>query len=484
MSKRFAIAACRQVPLPRLQAPAPWIRSLAAQQASRLARLLDTASTEPIGLITNNNIACAATVKALSDLQANAVLLPSPTLVPLAAAHAGIRSVLSVDWTTGELNRETISSSSSSTARWVSDLQRDGPEKGSCIMATSGSGQVGPKLVVYRWKALEKQAQFTAERTVADARHLTNSKRVRFVSASNIGHAYNNNGFLTGLLEDGDLGLAGSPDDLLEVLLSSPTSSDCLATILFATPRVYEGLAAQPQDALGDVRREFRSRGESLFMYSAGCPLPPHVKRNISTSLGVNILQNYGSTETGNICLQDLQANNENVGECWGRVELREPLDGRLLPPGALGEVCTTSPWISEGYVRDGHFQRHYEGPWVRTGDAGRWEGQASAAGSSLRQLVVMERLRPPIRVNRGGWRLMVQPYEVESSLKRLGATKAAALQGDLETLWVAVETDAAQALDYSTLPLKPDRIVEIPQLPVSAAGKVLYSKIKDLFGS
>jgi acyl-CoA synthetase (AMP-forming)/AMP-acid ligase II len=231
-------------------------------------------------------------------------------------------------------------------------------------------------------------------------------------------------------------------------------------------------------------------------------------------------LQNYGSTETGNIALERIGEKGAVVRGLvpWGALELLPPRGGALLPPGAQGEIATAVPWASEGYVRDECLVRHASGqgggersggrtggeggPLVRTGDAGRW-GHEEAAHAKDRTIMLMQRLRPPIEVHRAlpgspypssnigalpaaKLRLLVQPFEVEEALLRVNptATAAAALQGPHGQLFCAVASPLAPMALSSMAgwPVQPDALRHVRELPTSPAGKILYSEILKFF--
>lgn len=466
------------------------IKDRAGLQGQRL-RQLGLLEGAPFALVTGNNVACAATLRAVAEAEGAVVLLPSLALLPLAEEHTVVHSVVHVDPSTGELTKNSViggacRAGAGSRWEWLDAFAESADEgcRGTCVVATSGSGQAGAKFVANRWSSSAEQAAVTAARTLRDAAR--GGARVRFVAASNIGHAYNLNGFFSAVAADAELCLPASAAELAASLAAAP-ADDCAATVVFTTPGTLSALAALPEVVSGDLKRCILRAARPVFLFSAGCPLPAEVRARIRDSMGVHVLQNYGSTETGNIALQDVPqpteqlhasvASQGEVGTPWGRVELRAPQDGRLLPFGAEGEICVAVPWGSGGYVRRGAFVRHPEAPFFRTGDAGRW-----ADGAGGRGLVVMQRLRSPICVRRGGLRLLLQPYEVEAAYLEAGATAAAALQGPGETLLVAVVMPPASWPITAVFPLAADRLLDLPELPASPAGKVLYSQIARLF--
>lgn len=150
--------------------------------------------------------------------------------------------------------------------------------------------------------------------------------------------------------------------------------------------------------------------------------------------------------------------------------------------------MCAAVDWGSKGYLFEGRLMLHADAPFVRMGDAGRWgAGPNTAVGT--RPLVVMDRLRPPLLVRRGGLRLQLQAYEVEAALLAADASAdaAAALQGPDGTLLCAVagpRIKEGNEVLLRSLPVLPDQVLRLPQLPTSPAGKVLYSQLAELFAA
>uniref|UniRef100_A0A7S4QTW4 AMP-dependent synthetase/ligase domain-containing protein n=1 Tax=Alexandrium monilatum TaxID=311494 RepID=A0A7S4QTW4_9DINO len=473
-------------------APAGEVLELAARQRERFLRM--GLHEEPFALLTANSIACAAALRAAEELAASVVLLPSPTLLPLAVRHARVDRCVGLDAdgepVVLEEGQHGGSRAREQDRRWLRSLHPPGgsaSSSGACVVCTSGSGQAGPKLVAYRWAACRQQAAVTARRTLADA--APGGGRVRFVAASNMGHAYNLNGVFSALEADAELCVPRDSGELARTLAAEPPP-DCESTVLFATPAMYRSLLCSEASLSGALRGALAASGRPLHAFSAGCPLPARTAAEARDRLGVEVLQNYGSSETGNIALQELThglapvGNSAfagiDVGTPWGQVELRPPSEGRLLPEGAEGEICTAVGWASEGYVLDGELVPHDASSFVRTGDAGRW--RSSGGGRSL---VVMQRLRPPLQLRRGGLRLLLQPYEVEAALLAAdpSLTAAAALQGPDGQLHCAVEGPGqgggGPAMEG---PVQPDRLLRMEALPTSPAGKVLHSQIGKLF--
>ncbi|MEV0102389.1 AMP-binding protein, partial [Nocardia sp. NPDC050789] len=132
-----------------------------------------------------------------------------------------------------------------------------------------------------------------------------------------------------------------------------------------------------------------RSGFESLRMASSGgASLPGEVLRTFQERFGCVIREGYGLTETAGAATYrplDLPAKPGFVGRALPgcAIEVRDP-DGKVLPPGEIGEIFLRGPVVMKGYrnspdatgeaLRDG---------WLRTGDLGSLdaEGDLRIAG-------------------------------------------------------------------------------------------------------
>mmetsp|Transcript_12314 Transcript_12314/g.26599 ORF Transcript_12314/g.26599 Transcript_12314/m.26599 type:complete len:524 (-) Transcript_12314:41-1612(-) len=481
------------------------LASLVDRQRDQLMRIT---AGRPFVLCTRNTPVCAATVAAAAQLRAHVVLAPngSPAVLAAARCHAGVSRVIdhSPDGMVHVLHDNAISDDQSRVPEWMAHVALGGEQAGACVVATSGSGQLGPKLVAYRWDACEQQARETVTRTLRKA--TPRGGRLRFVAASNIGHAYNLNGMFAAL-RSGDTELC-VPANAAELAATLAHPTDAEATIVFGTPAIYTALCAGLRS--GHLRDVLHGR---LCAFSAGCMLPLRSKAAVADALGVRVLQNYGSSETGNMALEEIDVEigadehracrrareggvadravphaaeddglGQDVGVPWGELQLLPPRGGVLLPAGAEGEVVMRLPWASEGYVASGRLLPHSTAPYVSTGDAGRLGGTSVGGG---RTLVLTGRLRPPIEVRRGGLRILLQGYEVERELLRAnpGATAAAALQGPSGTLLCALaSTEPRPRVACLDGDVQPDQCLVLDELPSSPAGKVLYSQLQSRF--
>jgi len=323
---------------------------------------------------------------------------------------------------------------------------------GGCGVFTSGSTSF-PKLVAYDWHACDLQAEATSRQCFSKAR----GHSLRFIAASNVGHAYNLNGAMAALHSNATLCLPSNSKELIECI--SNTVEDSI--IIFSTPRMYQSLLEEASVT------GIECSGSVIYAFSAGCNLPDHINRRVSELLGVaRVKQNYGSSETGNIALEDM---NNDILVPWSDLEIEPVNQGILLPEEGLGEICIkNSSWISKGYIKQGVLQPHAQ--FYRTGDAGK------LIGNSLESV---QRIRDPLIVQRDGMRLIVQPYEFENAfLKVNDVENVVAIQGDRNTLLVAVSCDSKKTLKPVPGILQPDSVIRMDTLPTSPAGKILYSHI------
>ncbi|WP_431309240.1 amino acid adenylation domain-containing protein [Gordonia prachuapensis] len=150
----------------------------------------------------------------------------------------------------------------------------------------------------------------------------------------------------------------------------------------------------------------------------------------------------------------------------------------RPTPPGVVGELYIAGTGVARGYLGDAALtaSRFVAGPdgerLYRTGDLMRWD-------VTTEELVYVGRADRQIKVR--GQR--VEPAEIDAVLVAAGATRAATVLRDspagpaLVSYVVAPDVPADQLWAHCrrTLPrhMVPSRIVPIPELPLSGAGKL-----------
>ncbi len=194
----------------------------------------------------------------------------------------------------------------------------------------------------------------------------------------------------------------------------------------------------------------------------------------------VRLVNTYGPTEATIIATAtDLGAADESrvppIGAPIGGVRAYV-LDryGRLVPPGAVGELCLAGTGLAAGYLGDPESPAFTTDPFgtgrmYRTGDRARWRaGQPPTLeflGRADRQLKI-----------RG---VRVEPGEVESILTSCPGVRAAAVVGVQDTLvgYVAAELPAEQVREFAAQRLPalyvPSVVVVLPELPLTRNGKL-----------
>ncbi|MDP9474472.1 MAG: AMP-binding protein [Actinomycetota bacterium] len=252
------------------------------------------------------------------------------------------------------------------------------------------------------------------------------------------------------------------------------------ATVLFAVPAMYERLAAWEGIEGADL-------SSLRLAISGSSALSPALARRVSAFVGLDVLERYGSTESG------LSVSNPYEGpRRFGTVGLPLPGtelsvvdgEGRHLPPGSDGEVVLRGPQVFSGYLNlpDATRESFFPGGWFRTGDMGSVDPDDSylTITGRLKELIIS-----------GG--LNVYPREVELALEDHAAVDQAAVVGVPSERWgeevvafvVAArghEVDADELATHARERLSaykcPKRFLETDELPRNEMGKVSRAEL------
>ena len=257
------------------------------------------------------------------------------------------------------------------------------------------------------------------------------------------------------------------------------------ATVLFAVPAIYEKLAAWEGIEEADC--------SSLRLPIAGSSaLSPALARRVSSLLGRDVLERYGSTESG------LSVSNPYDGpRKFGSVGFPLPgtelsiVDevGGTLEPGKDGEIVLRGPQVFSGYwnLPDATEENFYAGGWFRTGDVGRVDPEDG-------HLTVTGRLKEMIIS--GG--LNIYPREAELVLEDHATVEGAAVVGIPSERWgeevVAFIVPAgdggvdegdlsAHARESLSAYKCPKRFFVVDDLPRNEMGKVLKDELVRMAG-
>jgi acyl-CoA synthetase (AMP-forming)/AMP-acid ligase II/thioesterase domain-containing protein len=236
-------------------------------------------------------------------------------------------------------------------------------------------------------------------------------------------------------------------------------------------------------------RADAKTEHSLRFILSGGAPLPLDVSEGLQKTLGVPVVEHYGSSEGMQICSN--VPGRSKPGTCgvpWpGVIRIVDEV-GHQLPQGVQGEVLVGGPTLTSGYLDAPELNREYfiDG-WFKTGDIGSIDDEGF--------LTLHGRLKDLI--NRGGEK--ISPVEIDDALLRHPAVAEAAafampharLGEDVAAAVVLRPGMTATPLElrsYLTELLAsfkvPRRIIIADQLPKGSTGKVLRRQLSETFGT
>jgi acyl-CoA synthetase (AMP-forming)/AMP-acid ligase II len=256
-------------------------------------------------------------------------------------------------------------------------------------------------------------------------------------------------------------------------------------TVCFMPPTLVYMLMALP----GASRADFPHLRRLIF---GGAPMPVEKIREVRAFFGPVLCTTYGQTEAPQILTvmrpQDFEdeRNLAAVGRAswFSDVAIMSP-DGRLLPPGEVGEVVARGDLLMTGYWRlpDKTAETLTDG-WLHTGDRGMLDERG--------YLYLKDRLKDMVIT--GGFN--VYPVDVENVLGQHPAVHECAVFGVPDAKWgEAVQAGVQlrlgqQATEAELIAFVRERLgpVQTPKrihfhesLPRSPVGKVLKTAVREL---
>jgi crotonobetaine/carnitine-CoA ligase len=216
-------------------------------------------------------------------------------------------------------------------------------------------------------------------------------------------------------------------------------------------------------------------------------PALPHYRTEFQQRFGVELRQGYGSTEIGVPVFQDDHAvARGSCGLALSGTRLRiEGDDGLPLGPGAVGEICVSSPRvgaITSGYFNDpARTEKAWRGGWFHTGDLGSLDEDG--------HLYFAGRLGDALR--RKGENLSTN--DIESVVLELAGVRDVAVvarpaaDGDDDLLAFVVLEDAARITaddvadrcgDALGPAARPSHVLIVAELPKTESGKVAKGEL------
>ena len=265
-------------------------------------------------------------------------------------------------------------------------------------------------------------------------------------------------------------------DDILSSLV------DLQPTFLDAGPTFYMNLLDRVL-ARGGAPLHHSLR----FLRSGAAPLSLTTKQRLEEIFGVPVLEGYGLTETGTIAANSISPEHRKPGTV-GRPSPQEVAiraeDGRLLPPGARGEIVVRGPAVMPGYLHNEEANRAaFVDGWFLTGDLGSIDAEGFLTYLGRRKEFI----------SRGGEKVSL--YEVEQALllhpsvrdaaafpvphPRLGENVAAAVVLLHGATMTPTEIKAFLADHLASFKI-PHHVMIMPELPKGVTGKTLRQQLSE----
>jgi len=213
------------------------------------------------------------------------------------------------------------------------------------------------------------------------------------------------------------------------------------------------------------------------FMISGGAPVPAALCEQLRESTGLNLYQAYGMTEAaGVITLPNLQCPSipGSAGHVSGAMQVR--ID-------SSGEICVQGPTVFPGYL--GQSESPLDDGWLRTGDLGRLDDQGN--------LFITGRAKDLII--RSGHN--IDPALIENCLESHPQVSLAAAvgmpdeyAGELPVVFVQLRQGGVASVDelrqyafdnIAERPACPKQIFLVDKLPVTAVGKIIKHRLREL---
>ena len=301
-------------------------------------------------------------------------------------------------------------------------------------------------------------------------------------SSSKLFHAY---GLGNGLMFPFHVGaktilFAGKPQAkaVLEVAQASRP------TLFFSVPTLYAAMLQEAEQTAYDL-------GSVRLAASAAEPLPADIFRRWKERFGFEILDGIGSTEVLHIYLSARagQIRPGSTGQAVRGYELAlVDHDGRPVSPGAIGDLMVAGPSTARGYWnRQALTRDRMRGRWFFTGDKYivDEDGYYWYAGRSDDMFRVSGQWVSPIEVESAliehSWVLeaAVIAFEEESGLH---TPQAFVVLRDGYAGSTELGKELQDFVKQRITPYKyPRRIEFLPELPKTAAGKLLRYKLREM---
>lgn len=316
----------------------------------------------------------------------------------------------------------------------------------------------------------------------------------------------------------GDVFLCGLPlFHVNGVMVTGLSNFLCGASVVVATPQGYRNPNVLPNfwrlieryhvnyfsavptiyTALLDIPVAGNDVGSLRYAICGAAPMPPEVFRRFEKITGVKILEGYGLTEGTTASCMNPPAGERRVGSIGLRLPYQEMrtfvigADGKIERECAveeIGVVCIQGPNVFPGYLRAADNKniwvgRNADDGWFNTGDLGRMDadGYCWLTGRA-KDLII-----------RGGHN--IDPQMIEEALCRHPAVAIAAAigqpdayAGEVPAAYVVLragqQANVEELIQFARNQISeraavPARIEILPQLPVTAVGKIFKPALR-----
>jgi long-chain acyl-CoA synthetase len=251
------------------------------------------------------------------------------------------------------------------------------------------------------------------------------------------------------------------------------------ATVLPAIPQFYRTMANAP----GHIPLPFR------ICISGAAPLPVQVLKEFEAKFNVPVIEGYGLSEASPVVTKnplDGTRKPGSIGLPIPNVEVSiQDETGRQLGPNQIGELCVRGGNVMLGYwERLDETAQTMRNGWLLTGDIGYRDQDG--------YYFITDRKKDMLLVNG----INVYPREIEEVLYQFPGIREAAVvgkpdsrRGEQPIAFVSLNDGAVleekavqhfvrrQLADYKV----PRKIVQLPNLPRNATGKILKMNLREL---
>lgn len=235
---------------------------------------------------------------------------------------------------------------------------------------------------------------------------------------------------------------------------------------------------------------EMIRRNPLRFIRAGTVALPYPVQERVEHIFSAPVSVSYGLTEANPVTSGPLPPGKTKPGSVGTPANMNVAIvdeKGTRLPPGEIGEIITSGPFIMSGYLNDDDANKKaFREDWLKTGDLGLLDEEG----------YLFIRGRSKEIINRGGEK--VSPYEVEERLLKHPAVKEAVIfpvphQYLLEDMAAAVVLNEGslaseeELRDFITQELSyfkvPRRVIIVQDIPKGTTGKIRRSELALHFG-